>query len=86
MECNDLHVNYVNLLTLMILHEHKNNHNSRPVTKTDLKDKTRIGGSKGKQGNSDFTKGKKQFSRPCTVGWKPQQQPLMRGGGNKTPL
>ena len=43
------------------------------------------GGSKGKEGNSDHTAGKCQFARPCTVGWKSQNQPLQRGGGGRTP-
>ena len=43
------------------------------------------GGSKGKEGNTDHTAGKCQFARPCTVGWKSQNQPLARGGGGRTP-
>ena len=46
----------------------------------------RVGGSKGKEGRADHTAGKRAFKRPCTVGWKSQNQPLQRGGGNKTPL
>lgn len=46
----------------------------------------RVGGSKGKEGRADHTAGKKAFKRPCTVGWKSQNQPLRKGGGNKTPL
>lgn len=46
----------------------------------------RVGGSKGKEGRSDHTAGKKAFKRPCTVGWKSQNQPIKRGGGNRTPL
>lgn len=78
----------INLITLMVLIENSmaQQNDSRPLTKADLKDKVRTGGSKGKQGSADFTKGKKQFARPCTVGWKSQNQPLARGGGNRTPL
>jgi hypothetical protein len=43
------------------------------------------GGAKGKEGNTDHTAGKCQFARPCTVGWKSQNQPLQRGGGGRTP-
>ena len=46
----------------------------------------RVGGAKGKEGRADQTRGKMAFKRPCTVGWKSQNQPLMRGGGNRTPL
>jgi hypothetical protein len=56
------------------------------TTKADFKDKFRAGGgSKGKTGSSDFTKGKSAFVRPCTVGWKSQNQPPRRGGGKRTP-
>jgi hypothetical protein len=48
-------------------------------------EKVRIGG-KGRTGASDFTKGKCAFTRPCTVGWKSQNQPLSGKGGNRTPL
>jgi hypothetical protein len=41
---------------------------------------------KGRTGTSDFTKGKCCFARPCTVGWKSQNQPLGKGAGNRTPL
>jgi hypothetical protein len=52
----------------------------------DFKDKVRAGaGAKGKTGSTDFTRGKNAFVRPCTVGWKSQNQPLARGGGNRTP-
>lgn len=52
----------------------------------DFKDKVRAGaGAKGKTGSTDFTRGKNAFVRPCTVGWKSQNQPLMKGGGNRTP-
>ena len=48
---------------------------------------SRVGGSKGKEGRADHTAGKKAFKRPCTVGWKSQNQPLRGGGGgNRTPL
>ena len=47
---------------------------------------TRVGGAKGKEGRSDHTRGKSAFKRPCTVGWKSQNQPLQKGGGNRTPL
>lgn len=46
----------------------------------------RVGGAKGKEGRADHTRGKSAFKRPCTVGWKSQNQPLMKGGGNRTPL
>eukprot|EP00588_Corethron_pennatum_P007621 CAMPEP_0194298374 /NCGR_PEP_ID=MMETSP0169-20130528/60129_1 /TAXON_ID=218684 /ORGANISM="Corethron pennatum, Strain L29A3" /LENGTH=127 /DNA_ID=CAMNT_0039048351 /DNA_START=600 /DNA_END=983 /DNA_ORIENTATION=- len=46
----------------------------------------RVGGSKGKEGGADHTRGKSAFKRPCTVGWKSQNQPLQKGGGNRTPL
>lgn len=46
----------------------------------------RVGGAKGKEGRADQTRGKCAFKRPCTVGWKSQNQPLARGGGNRTPL
>jgi hypothetical protein len=39
-----------------------------------------------KQRSSDHTRGKSAFKRPCTVGWKSQNQPLSKGGGNRTPL
>jgi hypothetical protein len=52
----------------------------------DFKDKVRAGGgAKGKTGSTDFTRGKNAFVRPCTVGWKSQNQPLMKGGGGRTP-
>lgn len=52
----------------------------------DFKDKARAGGgAKGRTGSTDFTRGKNAFVRPCTVGWKSQNQPLARGGGNRTP-
>jgi hypothetical protein len=52
----------------------------------DFKDKVRAGaGAKGKTGSTDFTRGKNAFVRPCTVGWKSQNQPLARGGGPRTP-
>lgn len=41
---------------------------------------------KGRTGTSDFTRGKSCFARPCTVGWKSQNQPLGKGAGNRTPL
>ena len=59
---------------------------SPTVTKTDLKAQVRVGGSKGSTGKQDHTAGKCQFARPCTVGWKSQNQPLAKGGGNRTPL
>lgn len=53
---------------------------------SDFKDKVRAGGGcKGKTGSTDFTRGKNAFVRPCTVGWKSQNQPLQRGGGKRTP-
>jgi hypothetical protein len=56
------------------------------LDKADFKDKFRAGGgAKGKTGSTDFTKGKNAFVRPCTVGWKSQNQPLQRGGGGRTP-
>jgi hypothetical protein len=54
--------------------------------KIDFKNKVRTNGAKGKEGSSDFTRGKSAFARPCTVGWKSQNQPLQKGGGNRTPL
>ena len=48
--------------------------------------KFRVGGRKGKTGATDFTRGKCQFKRPCTVGWKSQNQPVSRNKGNRTPL
>jgi hypothetical protein len=60
---------------------------SRLDKKKDFADKFRAGaGAKGKTGSTDFTRGKNAFVRPCTVGWKSQNQPLQRGGGNRTPL
>jgi hypothetical protein len=53
--------------------------------KKDFK-QIRVGGAKGKEGRADHTRGKSAFKRPCTVGWKSQNQPLMKGGGNRTPL
>lgn len=59
---------------------------SAKVESKDFKDKFRAGGgAKGKTGSTDFTRGKNAFVRPCTVGWKSQNQPLARGGGNRTP-
>ena len=46
---------------------------------------TAVGGAKGKEGRADHTAGKNKFVRPCTVGWKSQNQPLARGGGGRTP-
>jgi len=52
----------------------------------DFKDQVRAGGgSKGKTGSTDHTRGKSAFVRPCTVGWKSQNQPPARGGGKRTP-
>lgn len=63
------------------------------LSNADFKNVVRVGGSKGKESCSDFTAGKTAFVRPCTVGWKSQQQPQRRaqGGGNskggaRTPL
>mmetsp|Transcript_5316 Transcript_5316/g.6825 ORF Transcript_5316/g.6825 Transcript_5316/m.6825 type:complete len:115 (+) Transcript_5316:121-465(+) len=53
--------------------------------KKDFK-QIRVGGAKGKEGRADHTRGKSAFKRPCTVGWKSQNQPLQKGGGNRTPL
>ena len=59
---------------------------SAKVESKDFKDKFRAGGgAKGKTGSTDFTRGKNAFVRPCTVGWKSQNQPLARGGGPRTP-
>ena len=55
-------------------------------TKADFKAQVRVGGSKGSTGKQDHTTGKCQFARPCTVGWKSQNQPLKGGGGGRTPL
>lgn len=52
----------------------------------EIFDKVRVGHTKGKTGVSDFTKGKCAFVRPCTVGWKSQNQPVQRAAGNRTPL
>ena len=60
-----------------------------PIVRRRTKNSTkqfRVGGSKGKEGRADHTAGKKAFKRPCTVGWKSQNQPIQRGGGNRTPL
>jgi len=54
-------------------------------TKADFKAQVRVGGSKGSTGKQDHTTGKCQFARPCTVGWKSQNQPLKGGGGGRTP-
>ena len=63
------------------------------LSNADFKNVARIGGSKGKESCSDYTTGKTAFVRPCTVGWKSQQQPQRssQGGGNggkasRTPL
>ena len=69
MDSNNMNTNpnmNINLITLMVLIENSMAHqnDSRPLTKADLKDKVRTGGSKGKQGSADFTKGKKQFADP----------------------
>ncbi|GMH48581.1 hypothetical protein TrLO_g3465 [Triparma laevis f. longispina] len=53
--------------------------------KAEKLNQTTCGGSKGKEGNADHTAGKSKFVRPCTVGWKSQNQPLQRGGGGRTP-
>jgi hypothetical protein len=53
-------------------------------TNNDTYDHVRKRG-KGRTGASDFTKGKCCFARPCTVGWKSQNQPLNKSG-NRTPL
>jgi hypothetical protein len=55
------------------------------LSKADFLDKARVGGPKGKEGSADFTRGKCAFARPCTVGWKSQNQPLSGGGGRRTP-
>jgi hypothetical protein len=52
----------------------------------DIQQSFRVGHTKGKTGASDFTKGKCAFVRPCTVGWRSQNQPVSKGGGNRTPL
>lgn len=68
--------------------EHQDN-NNKPALDKNLAFKNKVragGGAKGKEGSSDFTRGKSQFARPCTVGWKSQNQPLRKGGGNRTPL
>jgi len=59
---------------------------SHAPKKTINNKQIRVGGSKGKEGRADHTAGKKAFKRPCTVGWKSQNQPLQKGGGNRTPL
>lgn len=89
----DSNIYFEDLLAIVILanlHISKktyyDNTNYNSNIKTEFKNKVRTGGAKGKEGSSDYTKGKKAFARPCTVGWKPQKQPLMKGGGNKTPL
>lgn len=53
--------------------------------KADFK-QIRVGGAKGKEGRADHTRGKSAFKRPCTVGWKSQNQPLRKGGGGRRPL
>jgi hypothetical protein len=52
----------------------------------DIQQSFRVSHTKGKTGASDFTKGKCAFVRPCTVGWRSQNQPVSKGGGNRTPL
>eukprot|EP00520_Triparma_pacifica_P019791 CAMPEP_0118654868 /NCGR_PEP_ID=MMETSP0785-20121206/12620_1 /TAXON_ID=91992 /ORGANISM="Bolidomonas pacifica, Strain CCMP 1866" /LENGTH=126 /DNA_ID=CAMNT_0006547559 /DNA_START=64 /DNA_END=441 /DNA_ORIENTATION=+ len=47
----------------------------KTLTKSDFKAQVRVGGSKGSTGKQDHTTGKCQFARPCTVGWKSQNQP-----------
>ena len=44
-----------------------------------------IGSCKGKTGVSDHTKRKTAFGRPCTVGLKSQNQPLVKLS-SRTPL
>jgi hypothetical protein len=75
-------------------YEYTTNHNasyhtlpaSSKLDSKDFKDKVRAGaGAKGRTGSTDFTRGKNAFVRPCTVGWKSQNQPLMKGGGPRTP-
>lgn len=70
--------------------EYKGTTNALPASSRldskDFKDKVRAGaGAKGRTGSTDFTRGKNAFVRPCTVGWKSQNQPLMKGGGPRTP-
>jgi hypothetical protein len=56
------------------------------VNTAELHRAVKIGSCKGKQGGADFTRGKCQFARPCTVGWKSQNQPQSKTGGGRTPL
>jgi len=62
------------------------NNNGAPSHTRNSNKQIRVGGAKGKEGRADQTRGKMAFKRPCTVGWKSQNQPLMKGGGNRTPL
>lgn len=57
-----------------------------PSAKSAFSSQIRTGGAKGRTGGMDHTKGKAKFTRPCTVGWRSQNQPIRRGGGNRTPL
>jgi hypothetical protein len=59
--------------------------NSSSISTGETYVKVSVSG-KGRTGTSDFTKGKCCFARPCTVGWKSQNQPLGKGAGNRTPL
>lgn len=76
------------LKSLIGVTTNKDNLNNAMFGKQERKliKQVRVGGSKGKEGGADHTAGKKAFKRPCTVGWKSQNQPLQRGGGNRTPL
>jgi len=60
-------------------------HNSSSTCTGETYVKVSVSG-KGRTGTSDFTRGKSCFARPCTVGWKSQNQPLGKGAGNRTPL
>lgn len=55
------------------------------VKEKELFDRVRISGT-GRTGSSDYTRGKSCFARPCTVGWKSQNQPIQKKGGGRTPL
>eukprot|EP00814_Leptocylindrus_danicus_P020794 CAMPEP_0116032534 /NCGR_PEP_ID=MMETSP0321-20121206/18229_1 /TAXON_ID=163516 /ORGANISM="Leptocylindrus danicus var. danicus, Strain B650" /LENGTH=142 /DNA_ID=CAMNT_0003507993 /DNA_START=114 /DNA_END=542 /DNA_ORIENTATION=- len=75
-------------LTRLMFEEHDNDGKVYDNTNHGRKEnkQIRVGGAKGKEGRADQTRGKCAFKRPCTVGWKSQNQPLARGGGNRTPL
>jgi hypothetical protein len=80
----------VKMYSLMFGEEEEDDEVTHEIYEDNKKKKefkqTRVKGAKGKEGSSDHTRGKSAFKRPCTVGWKSQNQPLSKGGGNRTPL